>query len=125
VVLWGPVIAWMAVIFFFSSQSDLGPIGRRTPDWVAHPAAYAAGALLLCRALAGGWGRPAGDGALALAVVLIAAYGVTDELHQSFVPGRDADVLDVAKDLGGAAAASLFYRRASGAARIPSEEVPR
>ena len=33
-------------------------------------------------------------------------YGATDEWHQSFVPGRDADVRDLVADAVGAALAS-------------------
>ena len=38
------------------------------------------------------------------ALVVAAIYAGTDELHQSFVPGRDAAVLDVFIDICGAAA---------------------
>ena len=99
--LWGPVALWAGLLFFLSSRSDLGP-GGRIPDWVTHGTAYCALAMLLARALAGGFGRPLA-GRCALAVVLAATfYGVSDEWHQSFVPGRDSSAADVAKDAGGA-----------------------
>jgi len=38
----------------------------------------------------------------ACVLLAVAAYGVTDEFHQSFVPGRDASLLDTGFDaLGG------------------------
>ncbi|MDH3980911.1 MAG: VanZ family protein, partial [Gammaproteobacteria bacterium] len=42
---------------------------------------------------------------------LTALYGVLDEFHQSFVPGRNADVLDVLADASGAllGAGLLFF----------------
>ena len=106
---WALVAAWMAVVFFFSSISNLG-MAKRVPDWISHPIEYAVGAVLLCRALAGGR-----EGSLTLSTALFAtllatAYGVTDEYHQSFVPGRTSDFADVVKDLAGAAAGSLIYR---------------
>lgn len=40
-------------------------------------------------------------------VLLCTLYGVTDEFHQSFVPGRTPDVLDIRNDAIGAALAML------------------
>ena len=48
-----------------------------------------------------------------LAVVLATGYGVADEIHQSYVPGRDASAADAAKDLAGAALAAWLFRRAA------------
>lgn len=107
--LYGPPLAWAAAIFGASAQSDIGPAAL-VPDWITHGISYAILAVLTCRALAGGAGRPHSGGALALAVALATGYGVSDEYHQSFVPGRDASAGDVAKDLGGALAGSVIFR---------------
>jgi VanZ family protein len=107
---WALVLAWMAVVFFASSISDLGR-AKRVPDWISHPVEYGAGAVLVCRALEGGRRRPLTLSTALTATLLTTAYGVTDEYHQSFVPGRTADPADVAKDLGGAALACALYRR--------------
>ncbi len=46
-----------------------------------------------------------------LAVLITFAYGVTDEMHQRFVPGRHADALDaIADGFGGLLGAFLFSR---------------
>jgi VanZ family protein len=103
----------MAVIYAASARSDVGAFGR-VPDWVTHGAAYLVLAGLACRALAGGLHGPLPARAAALAVTLAAAYGVSDELHQSFVPGREASAADVLKDTGGALAGALLYRRCFG-----------
>lgn len=43
-------------------------------------------------------------------VVLISfLYGITDEIHQYFVPGRNASLSDVGINFVGIALASLFY----------------
>ena len=66
---------------------------------------------MVCRALEGGRRRALTVSTALTATLLTTAYGVTDEYHQSFVPGRTCDPVDVAKDLAGSAAASLLYRR--------------
>jgi len=108
--LWSPVAAWMAVIFAVSSIALPAPVAA-IPDWSTHGGAYAVLSLLCCRALAGGLGLALRGRDALLAVALCAAYGVTDEAHQRFVPGRDATAGDVAKDVVGAAAGAWLYRR--------------
>src|SRR4029078_5421831 len=100
----------MSVVFAGSSISDLGR-AKRVPDWISHPIEYGAGAVLLCRALEGQRRRALSLSPALTATLLVTVYGMTDEYHQSFVPGRTADPADVLKDLGGAALACVIYRR--------------
>ena len=58
--------------------------------------------MLLIRALAGGRWSAVTVATLVQAASIAVAYGVTDEWHQSFVPGRDADLWDVVADALGA-----------------------
>ena len=109
--LWGPVGVWMVGLYVASAQSDVGIAGR-IPDWVTHGAAYFILGLLVSRASAGGVGRSVSGGDAALVVLLCTLYGVSDEVHQSFVAGRDSSAWDVAKDLGGAALAAALWRLA-------------
>jgi VanZ family protein len=104
---WLPVVAWAGLIFTLSSIPDLGT-GLGGWDLVlrklAHAAEYAVLGLLLLRAL----GRPL------LSLGLGAAYALTDEIHQAFVPGRQGSALDVAIDTAGVAigvALALRLRR--------------
>ena len=47
-----------------------------------------------------------------LITLMVAAYGLFDEAHQSFVPGRDASLADLAADTaGGFFAAVVFYHK--------------
>ena len=70
-------------------------------DKVAHVAAYAVLALLFRCALGPGW-RSAGIVTF-VAALIAAGYGVIDEIHQSFVPGRTPSVTDAVADAVGAA----------------------
>lgn len=52
---------------------------------------------------------------LLITIIIAAGYGLLDELHQLFVPGRSAEVLDWIADFVGAISGSLLaeslYRR--------------
>jgi VanZ family protein len=107
IALWGPVVLVMGLIFFASSLSDPGAPPGGISDKAAHFLIYGGLGGALVRALAGG--RPAGMGPrrILFAVVLATLYGVTDEIHQYFVPPRTPDILDVAADAGGAVAGAI------------------
>jgi VanZ family protein len=100
--LWGPVILYMGIIFYLSSQSDVSiPSALSDKSW--HSIGYTGFAMLIVRALAGGFPRRISTITAFLAIALATAYGVTDEFHQSFVPGRTSDVHDLFADATGAA----------------------
>ena len=103
---WAAAVAWMGVIFWLSSRSTLPRPAGASPDLVAilgHLGAYAMLALLLAWALLTR-GRSMWE-TFAVAWVVAVLYGVSDEIHQSFVPGRDPAVFDVLTDATGAALA--------------------
>lgn len=107
---WAPAVAWMALLFVLSGR----PVPRAVsavPDWVGHALLYAVLGALVCRALAGGRAPTARQAAFSVAVATL--YGITDEWHQSFVPGRTAEAADVAKDLAGAALGALVFKELS------------
>ena len=85
---------------------------------VAHFCEYAVFGFLLQNALGGSLPRRR---AAALAIVAASAYGVTDEIHQLFVPGRACDPVDWLVDTAGAAlgavVAFLVLRRTGSASR--------
>ena len=45
-----------------------------------------------------------------LSVVSASLYGISDEIHQSFVPFRDAEVADVIADILGAFSGVYLYQ---------------
>ena len=101
--LWVPVVAWAALIFAFSSVPDLGT-GLGGWDLVlrkiAHAAEYAVLGALLLRA----------TGRAGLAFVLGALYAISDEVHQSLVPGRLGSPLDVALDAVGVVVGIVLWQ---------------
>ena len=90
---------WMGVIFYFSSQPS--PTTSNTIANAGHFSEYALLALLLYIALKRTT-KLNGRLLLVVAVLLAGAYGVTDELHQLFVPTRVSDINDVVVDFIGA-----------------------
>jgi VanZ family protein len=117
--LWTPVVAYMAFIFTLSSISNTPALPGGT-DKDVHALLYAGLGATLIRAIAGGWRRRVTGRMALLAVAVAAAYGVSDEFHQWFVPRRQADGLDAIADATGAAAsvsALYVWSRLDGASR--------
>lgn len=98
--LWLPPLAWMGVIYALSAQPDLphapGPWFDSLLKKMAHALEYALLSWLLLRALRGHSGPS--KGLRVTSVILGLLYAVSDEYHQTFVPGRHGDPLDVAID---------------------------
>ena len=99
--LWAPVVAYMALIFFLSAQPK-PPLPSEITDKQGHSLGYMGLAVTTARALAGGLASGASLGAAASAWTIASAYAATDEWHQSFVPGRSADLHDWYADAIGA-----------------------
>jgi VanZ family protein len=101
--LWLPVLAWAALIFALSSVPDLGT-GLGGWDLVlrklAHATEYAVLGALLVRA----------TGRTGLAIALGTLYAVSDEIHQTFVPGRMGSPVDVAIDAIGVACGVVLWQ---------------
>jgi len=109
VLLWGPVVLYAAAIFWASAQPDISlPSG--VEDKPAHSFGYTLLAVLIVRALAGGLPRRIGLATALLGIMLTILYGLSDEFHQMFVPGREADWHDLVADaVGGCAGAALCW----------------
>jgi VanZ family protein len=107
----GPLLGYAVLIFVASSMSRLAPpdIGITFFDKIIHCCEYGLFYLLAFRAADRapvGFSR---RGAYIAAFVLTVIYGALDEYHQSFVPGRDADVYDLVADTCGAVLAATGY----------------
>lgn len=108
VLLWGPVLLVMGLIFFFSSLPDPGGPPGGISDKTAHVLIYAALGASLVRALAGGRITAMTLTRILFAAALGTLYGVSDEIHQHFVPPRTPDILDVAADAVGALVGAML-----------------
>jgi VanZ family protein len=105
--------AYAALIFVLSSQPDPLPVlTQNVWDKAIHFVEYGTLGLLVAVAL-----RTSGASlrrAALLGAVLASVYGASDEFHQWFVPGREADPRDWLADtlggVGGAAAAAVVLR---------------
>ena len=124
---WLLVVLWACAIFYLSSRTgsnlSSGFFGA-VKEWaegllnsvfgyhedplspICHFLEYLVLGALLCNALGIRHGR--GKAAL-LAIVIASAYGVTDEIHQIFVPDRMCDPADWLTDTCGAALGSFLW----------------
>ncbi|MCQ6560393.1 VanZ family protein [Paenibacillus mendelii] len=109
-----PAIAWMAIIFAFSSRTgdELGTVlpwfQKLFPfmtsfDW-GHFVSYFVLGLTFDYAFGRRSDRVMGK---VFIVMLCTLYGISDEYHQSFVGGRSPDIYDVRNDAIGAALAVI------------------
>ena len=107
---WGPAVAWAAVLFTLSSMSRLPAGPDAFSDKHAHLTAYAILSALIVWGLTDGAPARTTWRIAAAAVVLATLYGVTDEWHQSFVPGREVSAADLKADAIGALVAAGALR---------------
>jgi VanZ family protein len=110
---WLPVLLWMGVIFVASSQPKLPFVVNKTVDFATkkagHVTEYAILAFLFWRAISQGRGKPALP-SLGGTFVVSLLYAISDEFHQTFVPGRSGRLTDVGFDaLGALLALSLVW----------------
>jgi VanZ family protein len=107
---WLPVFLCMGVIFYFSSLpgSDI-PSLFPLQDVFFHGIIYATLGWLLRRALQHtvNLGKP--HALILLTVLLGSLYGLSDEFHQSFVPGRSVSFIDWLVDAAGTFIGSIFF----------------
>ena len=110
-IYWLPVMVLCVAIFVQACfpSPDLGP-SFPLKDKVLHMAAYGILAALFYRACRVTWpGRLSPVQLLAISACFATLYGVSDEIHQSFVATRQADMMDGVADLVGSILGALAY----------------
>ncbi|TAK95518.1 hypothetical protein EPO05_03975 [Patescibacteria group bacterium] len=106
---WAGIVVWLAVIFYFSSLKGGGVANYSVLYFLErkslHVIEYFILTSLLYRALIQNFSQAK---VFILAGALSLLYAMTDEWHQTFVPGREGLVRDVLIDLMGIVLAIIF-----------------
>ena len=98
----------MIAIFLLPSQSEpLPELTAHVWDKALHTIEYCGLSVLMIRAILGE--GLDGVSAIVLTIIVVSAYGASDEWHQSFVPMRNADARDWLGDTLGAVIGSIGY----------------
>jgi VanZ family protein len=109
IVRWTPALALMTVIFLLSATPSDELVNFGIYDLLLKKGSHMVGYGLLALTFLRGLGYQRKNYIL-LVLLLVFLYAASDELHQSFVPGRNASLVDVGIDLVGAVIA-LFASR--------------
>lgn len=98
---WSATIAYALLIFFLSSlsnsQTDRFYLFKNS-DKVIHIIVYALLCLLINRAFSFTFKNSVKRYVPIIAIFISIVYAITDEFHQSFVPGRYASINDIFAD---------------------------
>ncbi len=111
VLCWLPLILYCLLIYIQSAN----PSPEQIPsfpfvDKVLHFTAYGIMGILFYRAYQTLRIKDNIKMLMLLSVVSASLYGISDEIHQSFVPFRDAEVADVIADILGAFSGVYLYQ---------------
>ena len=114
-----PPLAWAGFIFFLSSRPSSAYEGMADAappipglSYLLHGLLYLVLAALLLRWLLSSERRPFASARMRTGVFVIAVaciYGLSDGVHQAFVPDRAFEALDLLADTAGAAAAVAIW----------------
>src|SRR5689334_511074 len=73
--LWGPVVAYMGLIFYLSAQS-YPPVPDEIPDWILHSVEYFGFAAVVFRAVSGGLPAAVTRTRVATSMAIVTTYAV-------------------------------------------------
>jgi VanZ family protein len=113
---WLPVLLYALLIFYLSSlphpEDELPDfIFKKLSDKFLHLVEYTVLGLLCYRALRRGTGPSVARRAMIITIMAVSFYGMTDEVHQAFVPFRESSWLDWLADTMGGVIAAVGLRR--------------
>lgn len=110
-----PPFVYAGLIFFLSSLPSWKiKAASSFPDYILHFIEYAVFSILSFRFVAKATGRKITIKVSIVIIIILALFALSDEWHQSFVPGRFATWSDFAADtagiLGGLGIYQLFFK---------------
>lgn len=109
-IYWLPVAVYALFIYWVSSKP-----GKAIPNLftyqseIFHFLEYAGFALVNKRAIKGSFAEKNKFKCVLLTAIIVLIYSISDEFHQSFVPGRDASLYDIFVDNMGSILGNLIY----------------
>jgi len=111
-ITWLPLIAYCLFIYIQSSYPSPESLPSfEFSDKLLHFAAYTVMGILFYRAYQTLPIKNNIQLLLLLSLISASLYGISDEIHQSFVPERDGSLLDVVADVLGAVCGVYVYHR--------------
>jgi len=110
--LWGPVLVWMAIIFFLSGRQSVQVSDQNVVNFLffktLHVVEYAILYILSYRAVKNTSEKSNVVIPYAIAMGITLLYAASDEFHQTFVPTREGRLRDVIIDALGAVTAWII-----------------
>jgi VanZ family protein len=111
---WVPVGLYAGAVFYLSAQSHPEDqlssfLLKEVSDKVLHAVEYGILSLLCYRAFRWAAGPAVARQAVVLAIVTASVFGITDEVHQFFVPLRESSWQDWLADTIGAAIGAVSW----------------
>lgn len=107
-----PSVLWATLIFFLSNQETLPSFTVSVLDYLfkksAHMFVYAVLYFLIFRAYQESSPELFKKNKYIIPLLICFLYSISDEIHQSFVPGRYATLRDMGYDMLGASAVLLY-----------------
>ncbi len=108
---WLPVYLYLILIFYLSSISYVPSVeseivkGFFIPNYVKHVIEYFILGILLIRASK----KSEFKNYFLISIIIIGLYGLSDEVHQLFVPGREFDLVDWFSDIIGGVTSGIIF----------------
>jgi len=111
---WFPILIYCLLIFIQSSRPSPAnlPHDFAHIDKLLHFSAYAFLGALFARAFRTLSTKNNLRLVMTLSIILAGLYGISDEIHQAFVPFRDGDIMDVIADILGSICGVFLYHSA-------------